>query len=200
MKKITITILLILLVCTACKKENNPLNKIKEVNKNIDNIQEAAKALNEAQVNSKELAKLKPVTKEQIKAWMPEKLGDLKRSSFQISKELGMTCKLVFKGQDNKSININIIDGAGTGAPMMAVFSMMQSMDIDKESDTGYGRTQKIDGQPMLVKYQSKENYEKSTLQCLLNERFGIEANAWNMTPDELWQYLKQLEIEKLIK
>ena len=26
-----------------------------------------------------------------------------------------------------------------------------------------------------------------------------IEANAWKMTPEELWSYIKKLEIEKLI-
>ncbi len=199
MKKTTLTFLLLLLICTACKKENNPLTKIKEVNKNIGNIQEAAKTLSEAQENSKDLAKLEPVTKEQIKSWMPEKLGDLKRSSFQISKEFGMTCKLVFKGEDNKSININIIDGAGTGAPMMTMFSMMQNMDIDKESDTGYERTQKFGSQKVYIKYQKSGNYEKSKLQCTLNGRFGIEANAREMTPEELWEYIQKLKINKLI-
>jgi len=129
MKKL-IVMILTFFVIVACKKENNPLNKIKEVNKNI---------------------------------------------------------------------NINIVDGAGTGSPMMAMFSMMQNMDIDKESDTGYERTQKFGDQNVYVKYQKSGNYEKSKLQCTLNGRFGIEANARGMTPEKLWEYIEKLEIEKLI-
>lgn len=204
MKKITIIILLLL--CTACKEENNPLNKvneatnkIKEAKQGFGSVNELIKGAEDLENNIKKLSEITPVTKAQIKAWMPEQLNDLKRSSFQISKELGMTCKLVFKGEDNKNININIVDGAGTGAPMMAMFSMMQNMDIDKESDTGYERTQKFGDQNVYVKYQKSGNYEKSKLQCTLNGRFGIEANARGMTPEKLWEYIQKLEIEKLI-
>ena len=80
-----------------------------------------------------------------------------------------------------------------------AMFNMMQNMDIDKESDTGYERTQKFGDQNVYVKYQKSGNYEKSKLQCTLNGRFGIEANARGMTPEKLWEYIEKLEIEKLI-
>jgi len=198
---------MLLWIVIACKKENNPLSKIKEATdkvkgakEGLGNVSEVAKNMEDAKGNIKRLSKLKPITKEQIKTWMPEEVGDLKRSSFNISKELGMTCKLVFKDEDNKrKININIIDGAGNGAPMMAMFSMMQNMDIDKENDAGYERTEKFGSQKVYVKYEKLTNYEKSKLQCTLNGRFGIEANAWGMTPEELWEYIQKLEIEKLI-
>jgi len=54
--------------------------------------------------------------------------------------------------------------------------------------------------QKVYVKYDKSGNYEKSELQCTLNNRFGIEANAWKMTPEELWKYIQKLEIEKLNK
>jgi len=197
---------MLLLVVIACKKENNPLSKIKEATdkvkeakQGLNNVSEIFKGVKDAQKNIEKLAKATPITKEQIKAWMPEELGDLKRSSFQISKEMGMKFKLVFKGDEGKKININIIDGAGNGAPMISMFSMMQNMDIDKESDAGYERTQKFGNQKAYVKYQKSTNYEKSKLQCVLNDRFGIEANAWKMTPEELWEYIQKLEIQKLI-
>jgi len=199
MKKL-ITIAMLLFIVIACKKENNPLSKIKEMKQGIDNVTEVAKGIEDAQGNSKRLSKLKPITKEQIKVWMPTGLGNLKRSSFQINKEMGMKFKLVFKDDKGKKININIIDGAGNGAPMMSMFSMMQNMDIDKENDTGYERTLKMGSQKVYVKYEKSGNYEKSKLQCTLNGRFGIEANAWKMTPEELWKYIQNLEIEKLIK
>ena len=205
MKKI-ITITFLLLVVMACKKENNPLNNIKdavdnakEIKQDVSNTSKAAKGLLSAQKNAKRLAKLTPVSKDQIKAWMPEELEDLKRSSFSISKEIGMACKLVFDGDNGKKIKINIIDGAGSGAPMMSMFSVMQNLDIDKETDRGYERTQKMGGQNVYVTYNKSDNYEKSKIQCLVNDRFGIEANAWKMTPEELWEYIQKLEIEKII-
>lgn len=199
---------MLLLVVVACKKENNPLNKIKEATNKVkeakqglENVNEIIKGAEDLEKNIENLAEQTPVTKEQIKAWMPEEINDLKRTEYNIGRQMGIsTFKLTFKGDADKMIKISISDGAGNGSAIIGMFSMMQNMEIDKESESGYERTQTFDGQPTLVKYQSAENYEKSTLQCLFNNRFGIEANAWKMTPDELWSYIKKLEISELIE
>ncbi len=204
-KLITITMLLLLVV--ACKKQNNPLTKIKEAagaveeaKQGLGNVKEIVKAAEDLEKNTKELAELTPITKEQIKAWLPEEVADLKRTSYNIASQMGIsTFKLTFKGDDDKKINITISDGAGNGSAIVSMFIMMQNMEVDKEDESGYERTQTFDGQRTLIKYQSSENYQKSTLQCLINQRFGIEANAWKMTPEELWSYIKKLEIDKLI-
>ena len=195
------------LIVIACKKENNPLNKIKEATGKVkeakqgfDNVNEILKGAEDLEKNIEKLSELTPITKEQIKTWMPEEINDLKRTEYNIGGVMGIsTFKLTFKGDADKMIKITISDGAGKGSAMIGMFSMMQNMEIDKENESGYERTQTFDGQPTLIKYQSSENYEKSTLQCLFNERFGIEATAWKMTPDELWSYIKKLEINKLI-
>jgi len=206
MKKSILALALLLLVSTACKKENNPLNKVKEATnklkeakQGLGNINELLKGAEGLQDHIKKLSETTPITKAELKAWMPEQLDDLRRSSFQISKDMGTICKLVFKDDNKKSMNINIVDGAGNGAPMISMYSMMQNMDIDKENNTGYERTQKMGDQKVYVKYQKSGNYESSKLQCTLNGRFGIEANAKSMTPDELWKYIEKLEIQKLI-
>ncbi|WP_117885581.1 hypothetical protein [Aureibaculum luteum] len=76
-KLITITMLLLLVV--ACKKQNNPLTKIKEAagaaeeaKQGLGNVNEIVKATEDLEKNTKELAELTPITKEQIKTWMPE--------------------------------------------------------------------------------------------------------------------------------
>ncbi len=197
---------MLLLVVIACKKENNPINKfkeaaekVKEAKQGLENVNEVIRGGEGLEKNIKKLSELTPITKEQIKAWMPKEIDDLKRTEYNIGSQMGIsTFKLTFNGDDKKMIKITISDGAGKGAAIIAMFSMMQNMEIDKENESGYERTQTFDGQPTLIKYQSSENYEKSTLQCLFNERFSIEANAWKMKPEELWSYIKKLEIEKL--
>jgi len=206
MKKI-ISIAMLLLSLVACKKENISINKfketidnVKETERGLENVNEVIKGAENLEKNIKKLSELIPITKEQIKDWMPKEIDDLKRTEYNIGSQMGIsTFKLTFKGDEKKMIKISISDGAGKGSAIIAMFSMMQNMEIDKENESGYERTQTFDGQPTLIKYQSSENYEKSTLQCLFNERFGIEANAWRMTPDQLWSYIKKLEIEKLI-
>ena len=207
MKKL-ITIAVLLLMVVACKKENNPLNKIKEATNKVkeakqglENVNEIIKGAEDLEKNIEKLSELMPVTKEEIKAWMPKEMDDLKRTEYNIGSQMGIsTFKLTFKGDAEKKIKITISDGAGKGSAIIAMFSMMQNIEMDKENESGYERTQTLDEQRMLVKYQSSENYEKSTLQCLFNERFGIEASAWKMTPDELWEYIKKLDIDTLVK
>lgn len=206
MKKL-ITITMLLLIVVACKKENNPLNKIKEAagavkeaKQGLGNVNEIVKGVQDLKKNTKKLAELTPISKEQIKAWMPEGVADLKRTSYNIGNQMGIsTFKLTFKGDDDKKINITISDGAGNGSSIVSMFIMMQNIDIDKEDKSGYERTQIFDDQRTLIKYRASENYEKATLQCIINQRFGIEATALKMTPEELWGYIKKLEIEKLI-
>lgn len=197
-KLITLTMLFLLVV--ACKKENNPLTKIKEATQGLENVNELIKGAEGLEKTIENLSELTPVTKEQIKAWMPKEINDLKRTEYNIGGVIGIsTFKLTFKGDTDKKINITISDGAGKGSAIIGMFSMMQNIEVDKENESGYERTQTFDGQPTLVKYHSSEKHEKSTLQCLFNGRFGIEANAWKMTPDELWSYIKKLEIDNLI-
>lgn len=199
--------LLLLVLVLACKEENSPLSKIKEATNSVreakqgfDNVQEAVKGFEDIEENTKKLAALTPISKEQIKAWMPDEVGDLKRTAFNIGSQMGIsTFKLTFKGDEGKKLNITISDGAGNGAAIVSMFLMMQNMEIDKEDESGYERTQTFDGQRTLIKYNSSEKYEKSTLQCLLDDRFGIEANGWKMTPKELWEYIEKLEISNII-
>ena len=198
-KKITIIVILIALF--ACKKENNPLNKIKEAKQNIGNVNNIVKAAQDLEKNTSKLAELTPVTKEKIKSWMPKELGDLKRTEYNIGNQMGAsTVRLTYKDEDNKKIKITVKDGAGAGASIVSMFSMMTNVDVDSENETGYERTANFDGQKVLIKYQSSGSYENADLTCLINNRFSVEADGWNMDPKELWNYIKKLKINKLEK
>ncbi len=197
---------MLLLMVVACKEENNSLNKIKEVvssvkesKQDFENVNEVMKGFEDIEKNIKKLSELAPVTKQQIKSWMPKTIDDLKRTEYNIESQMGISSfKLTFKGDEKKRINITISDGAGNGSAIIAMFTMMQNIEIDKENESGYERTQTFDDHRTLIKYQSAKNYEKSTLKFLMNGRFGIEATALKMTPEELWSYIKKMEIDKL--
>ena len=207
MKKIA-SIIIVLFMVIACKEESNPLNKIKEaadsvkeVKQGFENINEVVKGYEDVEENIKKLTEITPITKEEIKDWMPKEVGDLKRTEFNIANQMGIsTFKLTFKGEGKKRINITISDGAGNGSAIVSMYMMFQNIDVDKENEFGYERTQIFDGQRTLIKYRASQNQEKATLQCLLNQRFGIEANAWEMTPEELWSFIKKMNINTLQK
>ena len=206
MKKL-ITIAMLLLVVIACKKENNPINKFKEavgkakeVKQGLNNIEKMAKGAEDFEENFERLSELTPITKDQIKTWMPESLGDLNRTAYSIGKQvIANGVDLTYTGNDEKEVKITIIDGAGGGSPAISMFLMAQNLETDSENNSGYERTETFDGQKVLAKYTKPEFNEKATILCLINKRFGIEAKGKHMKPEELWAYIKKLEIEKLI-
>lgn len=210
MKKL-ITIAILLLVVTACKKDS-PLSKfkeaaskVKEAKQNIGNINEMVKGAEDMGKNIEKLAEFTPLTKEQIKTWMPEELGDLKRTKYEIGKQMGFAkisnVNLEFKAADNnKGVKVSVIDGAGNGASFISIFLMVKNTDVDSEDQTGYERTQTFDDQRTLVKYSNPKYGNKSTIKYLVNDRLLVEATGWDMEPEELWSYIKKLQIEKLIE
>lgn len=202
---------MLLLLVTACKEENNPLKKIKEaatkakdVKQDLGNINEIVKGAEDVQDNIEKLAKLTPISKETIKEWMPTELGDLKRTKYGIGKQMGFAqisnLNLEFKEEDtNKTVSLNIVDGAGKGAAYISIFLMMKNADIDSEDERGYERTETFDEQKVLVKYSNPKYNNRSQINYLIKDRIVVEAKGWPMEPEELWSYLKKLEIEELI-
>lgn len=65
------------------------------------------------------------------------------------------------------------------------------------KNKTGYKSATKMDGIPVLIDYSEKNI--QTTLSYNSSKRFIVKAVAKNLEPNELWNYLKQLNIEKLI-
>ena len=200
MKKL-IKIILILFLIIACK---DATEKIGEATQAIDNLEKIADSAQDAQKNIEELAKMSPVTKETIKAWMPDELEDLKRTKYDIGKQMGFAqisnVQLTFKTEDKKKgIDVKIIDGAGNGASVISMNNLMLQVDVDSESETGYKRTEIFDGQKLLVDYSNPKYANRSLFKYIVDNRIYVEARGWQMEPNALWKYLKQLKIEKLL-
>jgi len=212
MKKLII-ICLLLSVLIACKNEKNPIDKlkesidkVKETKQDIYNIKEIVTGVEEVQKNITELSELTPVSNATFKSWMPEYLDGLKRVKYEIGKQMGFAkignIHIEFKDEDNKtkSLQLQIVDGAGSGASIVSMYNLMQNTDLDSEDQTGYERTQTFDGKKVKIKYSKPEYSNRSELKYLIQERLYVEATGTNMKPKEVWSYLKKLKIEKLIK
>lgn len=204
MKKLT-TIALLLLIVAACKKENNPVKKLKEVKKGFENVQQTLDIAKNFEKDTKKLSALTPLSKEAIKSWMPERVDDLKRTKYEIGKQMGFAkisnVHLEYKTEDkSKGVSLKIVDGAKNGASVITMFKLTSQQDIDSESETGFKKTMTFDGVKVLVEYSNPKYANRSLFKYLINERLYVEARGWQMKPDELWNYLKKLEIHKLVK
>lgn len=203
---------MLLLLVFACKEENNPINKIKEATgivketkQNIDNLENIIDGAEDMQKNIKKLSEVIPVNKETIKAWMPEEIGDLKRTKYDIGQQMGFAkisnVHFIYKTEDKKKgIDVKIIDGAGNGASVISMNNLMLQVDVDSESETGYKRTEILDDQRVMVDYSNPKYANRALFKYIINNRIYVEARGWQMEPDELWEYLSALKIESLMQ
>ncbi len=151
-----------------------------------------------------QLPKQTPITKEQYKNWMPEKLGNSKRTVYEIGKKMERisstdNINLVFE-KGAKKIDITVLDCAGSkeSAQAYTMILGMGSQEWKDDTDTGYQSVTKMDSVPVILEYNEKE--KATTLSFNSNGRFSIHAQGSEMNPDELWDYLKLLNLDKLIE
>ncbi len=151
-----------------------------------------------------QLIKLKPITKQQYENWLPKKLGKLKRTGYEIGKTIERmpttnNVNLLFE-KGLKTIDLTIVDCADN-KDAADVYTLMQSMaskDWKDDTKTGYRGASKMDDKRVMTDYNEKEL--KTTLNYNANGRFVIKAEGTNIKPEELWEYLKTLNLEALLK
>ena len=180
--------------------------KIKSVDKIPDSIHWNLNywANDELLEKEQQLMMLKPIAKEKYENWLPKKLGNLKRASFEIGKELERlpttnNINMIFeKGQ--KTIDLTIVDCAAN-KEAASVFTLMEDMasrDWRDENETGYKSASKIGDKRVITDYDQKE--AKTLITYNSNQRFTVKAEATNLTPEELWEQLKALDLETLLE
>ena len=145
-----------------------------------------------------------PITKEQYENWLPKKIGNLKRTNYEIGKTLERmptlnNIELLFE-KGSKKTTVTIVDCANNkeAAGVYTLIQDMTSREWKDKTDTGYRSAKKMDDTPVMIDYNEKE--AKTKLSYNANARFIIKAEATNVDPEELWAYLKTLKIEALSK
>jgi len=145
-----------------------------------------------------------PITKEQYESWLPKKLGNLKRTTYEIGKTLERmptlnNIEFIFE-KGNKKTTVTLVDCAGNkdAASMYTLMKDMASRDWKDDQETGYRGASKMDDTRVMTVYNEKE--AKTTLNYNANGRFLVKAEGTNIKPEELWEILKGLQIEKLLK
>jgi len=151
-----------------------------------------------------QLVMLKPITKQHYESWLPKKLGNLKRTGYEIGKELERmpttnNVNLLFE-KGSQKIDLTIVDCADNkdAASVYTLMKDMASRDWNDKTETGYRSAAKMDDKRVMTDYNEKE--VKTIVSYNANGRFLIKAEATNVKPEELWKHLKTLNLETLIK
>jgi hypothetical protein len=143
----------------------------------------------------KKLHSLTPISQEQFEKWAPNKLGDLVLTN----KEYGIPPKR----RKNKN-NIHLTYGSEAQKREIDLYVVDYSKNPDALEMIDFAYAMENDGKdekdikPYVAQYSEREKVTK--LLYNIGDRMFVEASARNINGEELWAYIKKLNVEKLLK
>lgn len=139
-----------------------------------------------------------PVDQNILKGMLPDTVNGMPRKSFEASKG-GMGGIQVSKAEahyandQGTGVDLTITDLGGT--KMLGVAAAWATVEEDKETDTGYEKTAKVDGRPTMEKFE--KNGPRGEYSVLVGQRFVVEANG-NVDIDTVKQAVGAVDLAKL--
>jgi hypothetical protein len=204
-KTISILFVTILLILSGCGKggDNQPNDNqnsdektgIKSMDDFVDNMKEVQKNMEEGQ-------KYEVVDFRELKALLPESLGDLKRVNAEGEKSgsMGFTISKAEADYNNEdysqSMDIEITDLAGaSGFAGLAAWGWAMA-DIDKETETGYEKTTKYKGHKAYEKYDNE--YQNGSIEVLVSGRFMVSVSGNNVPMEMIKSSIDEIDFAQL--
>lgn len=182
------------------------MGEVKEKLKTAKNgVTNATTFVKEAQKVEGRIEKLKdaiPLTNEQLKSWLPERLGAMERTGFKVG-QAGIyqvnSVEGTYEVTDSKQrFNVMLIDGAGpTGSVMAAGYGMFGTMEMEVEDEYKHQQTVTVNDVKAQQTYKKKAN--DTQLMFAYDERFLITINATDMNVKDTWDMTKKLALEELV-
>lgn len=189
--KLLISLLAISMFFSSCGKKKEEQTEQEKATELVDKIKEEAEKISNEEPKEVVDAKL-------LKELLPEEAAGLARKSAE-SEKVGAMGFMVSKAEakyknDDSSIEINIIDVAGTGALMgMAAWSMI---DMDKETENGYEKTTTYKGNKAYEKYNSKN--KDGEMAVIVAKRFVVTVKGRDIEMDKIKDTFDDIDLGKL--
>ena len=203
-KIISILLLSVVFILFGCGKGGDQPNEKQESEdktgiKSLDDFVDKAKEVQESMEEGK---KYEVVDFRELKALLPESLGDLSRTNAQGEKSgaMGFTISRAEADYNNEDysqrIDIEISDLTGaSGFAGLAAWGWAMA-DIDKETETGYEKTTKYKGHNAFEKYDNQDLY--GSIEVLVSGRFMVSVNGNNVPMSAIKSAVDQIDIGKL--
>jgi hypothetical protein len=167
--------------------------------------EETRKALKDA-AGGKEI---KAVDTKELKALLPETIAGAKRTGVESQKmnQGGMEYSTTNanydppqeEGGDGKpkpSYRVQIMDLGNLSGGMAMGFAMWATMEVEKETETGYEKSVKVNGYPALEKYDRES--KSGELQVFVAKRFILEVSGNDATIEQIRAAVDAIDTGKL--
>ncbi|HEX4534834.1 MAG TPA: Yip1 family protein [Rhizomicrobium sp.] len=142
---------------------------------------------------------VKPVDIHSMKDMLPASLGGMKRTdaSAESNQVMGISASSAtahYSNGSNSSMSVEITDmGSASG---LAGLAMKFDPNMERETDTGYERTQRVNG--MLVHQQYDNRDHSGSADVIAGGRFAVSVKGNGVSMDDMVAALKQVDIGKL--
>ncbi len=143
-----------------------------------------------------------PVSFQELKELLPSELAGIPRTEAQGESNGTMGFKIsVAKGkykEGDRSMDVDIMDLGGVGGFAIAGLAAWTLAESERETESGYERTIKLDGHKGFEKYDNTA--KNGELKLFLNERFLVSLEGENLSMDEIKSAFRQMDFSKLPK
>ena len=142
---------------------------------------------------------IKPVDFRALKELLPESVAGMERESTtgENNEAMGIRASKAtarYSDGEGKSITVEITDmGSLSG---LAGWAAQFDPNLDKETDTGYERTTRVNGQLVHEKYDSSNR--SGEVEIIAGNRFAVSVNGYNVSMDEMKAVLNDVDYGKL--
>lgn len=139
-----------------------------------------------------------PIPAQQLKALLPESLGDLKRESYEAQSNeamgiAGSTAKAVYAAGDRR-ITLSLIDMGGFGG--LAALAGWANMTVDKETD---GQVEKVYKQgKRTVREEYRKDGSHAEVMVILENGVMVEANGEKVDAKTLKAVVEAIGLDKM--
>jgi hypothetical protein len=194
MKKSLILATAITTLLVSCGKKEE---KQEEPKSGIEALQQLADKAKEMQTREP----VDPVDFRKLKELLPEEIAGFKRTEASGEKEgaMGFTISRAearYKGDGDATLKLEILDTGGIAGVATMALAAWTMADIDKETETGYEKTTKLEGYKAYEKYNSQD--KSGELNVLIADRYVVNVNGNNVSVEQLKSVLADLDLEKL--
>jgi hypothetical protein len=193
MKRIS-PIFLFVLVLFSCGKGKNP-NPIATVVPSRAGFADSSEKLGFNPSNDLEIQI--PMSNEQLKKWIPEKVGEMEQRKLIVGHKQGMEMSGAIatyqeNGQEGKQISMEVLDGAGpTGSVMLKSIKQKLIIDYDEEMNSGFSRIYERDGTRVWEKVDTDHHH--SEIEFVLKNRYHFIFKGNQIEMEELWTFVKEV-------
>jgi len=201
----TILAVALLFALTSCgnspKKETEEKSGLGKLVEGASNLDKLAKSGEKLKDQTEKLKKLTPATVEELKAVVPETVGDFKRKSYSAGGTVAdiVAADAEYAKEDNKTIHVSILDGAGeSGSAVVSLLAMGLSMQTESESNGTISKNIEVDGVRYSTEDTKSASSVSSSLKFIHSDRYAITLQGEGYSLSELQDFLKKLDLSSL--